>query len=139
VDSTGHALDETRQKPTLTVPQEKALVALLRGQTLTEAATTAGVSRQTVSEWLHRHPSFAAQLTARRLELREGIDRGLETAGAAAVRTLVLLMDDDDSRVCLAAARTVLELLRVEVTPPVAPEALPAVLEDSEGNGHERS
>ena len=47
---------------TISPAQEMAIAALIRGATVTDAATEAGVSRQTVSEWRNHDPEFIAAL-----------------------------------------------------------------------------
>src|SRR5713226_3345730 len=71
----------TRQKPTnpdtpdwtLTPQQETAVDLLASGKTVTDTAKALEVTRQTVSEWLHRHPGFQAALNSRRQELWAGM------------------------------------------------------------------
>ncbi len=63
----------------LTTRQRAAIAALLEGQTQADAATAAGVGRQTVSRWLNE-PAFTAAL-------REGSDGAIR---AAAVRLAAL-------------------------------------------------
>lgn len=53
----------------LTEPQLQAPGSLLDGASVTSAANAAGVSRQTVSEWKNRNPSFIAVLNAGRLDV----------------------------------------------------------------------
>ncbi len=73
----------------LTPQQETAADLLAFGATVTDAAATVKVSRQTVSEWLNHHAGFQAVLNARRRELfaenqerlRSLIPKALETLG----------------------------------------------------------
>ena len=60
---------DTTARPALTPQQELAVDLLASGRTVTEAAATVGVARQTVSEWLNRSPEFRAGLNERRQEL----------------------------------------------------------------------
>jgi hypothetical protein len=51
-------------------PQQEAVVDLLAiGSTVTDAASAAGIARQTVSEWLNHNYMFRAELNRRRNEL----------------------------------------------------------------------
>lgn len=64
--------DETRRNLfDLTDTQRTAIGELVAGATATEAADTAGVTRQTVSKWKNHHPEFIAELNRRRAELIE--------------------------------------------------------------------
>jgi predicted transcriptional regulator len=47
-----------------------AVDALVSGASITDAATTAGVRRETVSRWIHENPVFKAELNRRREEIR---------------------------------------------------------------------
>jgi len=49
---------------TLTADQRAALVAIASGQSFSEAARTAGISRQTLYEWRQSSPTFVAALNA---------------------------------------------------------------------------
>ena len=96
--------DETRPVPTLNNHQEAALLALLAGASVTEAAAQGGVTRQTASEWLHHDPDFGAALVARRAELWDSIRARFEQATAKAVDVLAELLDHEDPRIRLGAA-----------------------------------
>ena len=71
-------------KATLSQTQEIAIAALIRGATVTEAATEAGVSRQTVSEWKHHDPEFIAALNRSRYEVWHQVEDRLRTLVASA-------------------------------------------------------
>ena len=47
-----------------------AVDALVSGASITDAATSAGVRRETVSRWIHENPVFKAELNRRREEIR---------------------------------------------------------------------
>ena len=60
----------------LTATQEKALLLLASGETVTATAEAVGVSRQTVSEWANRDPEFIAALNSVRQEVLDaGADK----------------------------------------------------------------
>jgi len=65
----------------LTATQEKALLLLASGETVTATAEAVGVSRQTVSEWTNRDAEFIAALNSVRQEA--GADRLMNMVGAA--------------------------------------------------------
>jgi len=76
-----------RQKPTnpdtterwsLTPQQETAVDLIAGGKTLTDTAKAINVTRQTVSEWVNRHPGFQAALNSRREELWRGMQDTLQ-------------------------------------------------------------
>ena len=52
----------------LTPKQEMVADLLAIGRTVTDAANEVGVSRQTVSQWLHHHHAFQAALNQRRAD-----------------------------------------------------------------------
>jgi predicted transcriptional regulator len=70
----------------LTPQQEAAVDLLSAGRTVTQTADTVGVARQTVSEWLHRHPGFKASLNRRRQETWESLVNDLRSLAPTAVR-----------------------------------------------------
>ena len=60
----------------LTATQEKALLLLASGETVTATAEAVGVSRQTVSEWTNRDAEFIAALNSVRQEILDaGADK----------------------------------------------------------------
>jgi hypothetical protein len=107
----GTVADESGRKPTLSGPQEKALAALLGGSTVTAAADAAGVTRQTVSEWIHRDPAFIADLQNARATAWAVVEAKTEAAMVEAADVLVALLRDPDPRVRLAAASRLLSPL----------------------------
>ena len=72
----------------MTPQQERAIEALTAGASITDAATTVGVARQTVSGWLNHHHGFKAALNARRDELRQSTVDRLRTLLLKAVDVL---------------------------------------------------
>ncbi len=56
-------------RPELTPAQLSAINLLATGATITAAAESANVARQTVSEWMNHDPVFQASLNLRRAEL----------------------------------------------------------------------
>ncbi len=54
--------DKKRRKRTLTGKQQAALLELLAGHTITEAAERTGIARQTISGWVNQDDIFAAEL-----------------------------------------------------------------------------
>ncbi|MBI2943555.1 MAG: hypothetical protein HYY25_05095 [Candidatus Wallbacteria bacterium] len=105
------APDESRRKatPELTGPKEAALACLLSGGAATHAAAAAGVTRQTVSEWLNHDPVFASELQNRRAELWAEQRHRLEAARVSALDTLTALLFAPDWRARLAAATRLLD------------------------------
>ena len=103
--------DETRQKPTLSGPQHVALTALAAGSTVTAAAEAAGVSRQTVSDWLHHDAEFASELLSRREEQWAALRTRLELITTKAVATVAELLDHEDPRIQLAAVSRIFALV----------------------------
>lgn len=102
----------------LTGQQELALIALVGGANISQAAERAGVARETVSGWINHNDVFVADLEARRLELwRHNLSR-LRLLLAEAVEALSELMRSDNEAIRLQAARTVVQAVapgRLEV------------------------
>lgn len=96
------------------------MTALLSGSNLTEAATAAGVVRQTVAAWLGEDPVFIAEHRSRRAELWTAVRNRLEVRLVKAADTVAALLDHEDPRMQLAAARVLLDLgARYFPEPPV--------------------
>jgi hypothetical protein len=72
----------------VTPAQSLAIAALVGGSTVTEAAKKAGVSRETVSRWVHRNPEFIAELQNARAEMAAQIRCALEALGKRSVAVL---------------------------------------------------
>jgi hypothetical protein len=88
--------------------KESALVALLAGCTVEEAAAKAKVSRRTISTW-KADPDFRSQLHERRAEMVEaGVDI-LRDGLTRAARCLVDKLDSGNDQVAVSAARSLLE------------------------------
>jgi hypothetical protein len=79
---------------TISATQALALEALLKGATITKAASEAGVVRETVSRWVHHDPAFAAELQNARAELALQTLCALEALGMRAVGVLVEAMQN---------------------------------------------
>jgi hypothetical protein len=110
----------TTKTDTLTPQQAAAADLLAFGATVTDAAATVEVSRQTVSEWLHHHAGFQAALHARQRELWQGNAERLRSLVPKALETLEGSLSDEKQGV--AAAVHVLKAAGLYGLP--APEGL---------------
>ena len=82
--------------PKVTRRQNLAVAALLGGATVTDAARTVGVVRQTLAKWL-RQPAFQAALRdGERLAL-DGAARRLVALSGKAINTLESVLDNADT------------------------------------------
>ena len=86
----------------LTPQQAAAVDALAFGATVTDAAETVKVSRQTVSEWLHHNAAFQAALHARQRELWQGYVERLRSLVPKAMDTLEAAVSDEQQGVAVA-------------------------------------
>ncbi|MGH9839322.1 MAG: hypothetical protein ACREEM_11120 [Blastocatellia bacterium] len=109
-------------KPELTPAQLSAVNLLATGGTITAAAESANVARQTVSEWMNHDPVFQATLNQRRSELwseqcdryRAMLPKALDTVETA------LTNGGPDA---LKAALTIIRLSGLDVKPTGETEA----------------
>jgi malate synthase len=84
-------------------PQQAAAADLLAfGATVTDAAATVKVSRQTVSEWLNHHAGFQAVLNARRRELFAENQERLRSLIPKALETLEGSLGDEKQAMAAA-------------------------------------
>ncbi len=86
----------------LTPQQETAADLLAFGATVTDAAATVKVSRQTVSEWLNHHAGFQAVLNARRRELFAENQERLRSLIPKALETLEGSLGDEKQAMAAA-------------------------------------
>ena len=93
------------------VVRARAILALLSEQTISKAATKAGVSEKTLRRWLADDEAFKADYAAARRKTFEiGMGR-VQAAAGRAIDTLEELLDDTDHpSVRLGAVRTLAEL-----------------------------
>jgi len=77
----------------MTDRQRKAIYALVSGDTITDAADKAGVSRKTVHTWLEE-PGFLGELERLRALREEVVLETLQAATGAAARRLLNLVQD---------------------------------------------
>lgn len=103
----------------LTPQQEAAVDLLATGQTITDTAAAVGVSRQTVSGWLHHDFAFQAALNLRQHELWAGLSARLRAMLPKALANLEAALDAGDMRAALA----VLKLAAVPLAPSGATDA----------------
>ena len=122
---------------TLTPQQETAVDLLASGKTVTDTATAVEVTRQTVSEWLHRHPGFQAALNSRRQELWAGM---ADTLRGLLPRALEVLKCELEGEQPLPAAVHVLKACGLYGMPaPHGPtEVEDAVLAEQQRQGERR-
>jgi hypothetical protein len=88
----------------LSPTQEKALAALLAGQTVTAAAKAADVDRTTVYRWL-RHPDshrFQDAFQRGRRELRQATEARLLALASKATDCLEIALSQGDGKAALA-------------------------------------
>ncbi len=91
----------------LTPAQAAAANALATGSTHTEAATAAGVTRETVTRWSNHHPGFRTALDRyRRALAAEQAERALRVRGKA-LDVVETALDADDLTAALAVLRAV--------------------------------
>lgn len=81
---------------TLRPKQRKALEALIISGEVTQAATAAGVSRETVYKWL-KEPEFKAALSQAESEAIGNLSRALVMLGEQATETLRAAMSDNEA------------------------------------------
>jgi hypothetical protein len=72
----------------LSPAQSIAVAALVSGSTVSGAAEKAGVTRETVSRWVHRDPHFIAELQNTRAEIAAQTRCALESLGKRSVEVL---------------------------------------------------
>ena len=88
---------------------EKAVQALEQGKTTTDAARVGGLTRARLSELL-RTPALRDEVERRCVEQREAAERIVMRVQPLAVNCLVDLLENEDAKVRMGAARDLLVL-----------------------------
>lgn len=102
--------DKTRQ---LSIEQANALEHLLQGQSDRAVADAVGVARQTIWEWRNHDPLFIAELNRQRVELWAEARERLKSLANHALDVVELHLDSDDPKASLAAAKYILQGVRL--------------------------
>jgi hypothetical protein len=82
----------------LSTPQEQALEWLISGGSVAEAAEVVGVTRQTISRWLHHDPDFRAVYDAWKIESSQLLEGRLIAAGESAMDNILNAVRSHDVR-----------------------------------------
>ena len=103
--------DNTRRNPTTSLSdrQRVAIATLVAAGTQTDAAHAAGVTRQTVNDWVNHHIGFITELNKRRHEQSQTSARRLQQTVSAAIDTISAQITQGD----IAAAFQLLKLVGV--------------------------
>src|SRR4051812_27246851 len=101
----------------LPVDHERAIAALLTGESVTGAAGRAGVSRQTVHRWLAEDPAFIAAYNQARCEVAEAVGQSLRVLSVESVRVLERALTDPGTPAALRV-RAALGVLKLTAAPP---------------------
>lgn len=87
----------------LTTRQQQALVMIITGRSVADAAKAANVKRQTVYTWLNQ-PNFRQVMEKEKTELLERISLSLTSLGDKAIKALDQALEDPNISVRLRAA-----------------------------------
>lgn len=110
--------DDLQQNPTLeslSPAQQRALVAILEGKTITAAAEAASVGRTTVHRWLKYDLIFKAALSAARKELWLATCRRLDCLTVKAVECVEKAIETGDVRAALEVLKGLQVFDRVSI------------------------
>lgn len=88
----------------LTSKQERAIDALLQGETLSQTAQTVGVDRSTIHRW-SAQPEFAASLNRRRLAMRDASMSRLQRLQELSIETMEGAIKQGNEQAALAVLR----------------------------------
>lgn len=89
----------------LSPQQLQALESLLRGETVTEAASRAGVDRTTVHRWQREDYRFMAAVNSGRREIAEAIQARLLGVALSASETVASAIESGDVRTALTVLK----------------------------------
>ncbi len=122
--------------------QSLAIEALAGGSNVTAAAKAAGVTRETVSRWMHHDPVFITELHNIQVEMATQTRCALEALGMRSIETLSnALQNNFVQSTALRAACAVLKILganRAETLEPTTPQEVQLRLREREQKLQER-
>lgn len=84
--------------------QQRAVAALVSGETVKDAARDAGVNRSTVHRWL-KEPDFMAALNGARRRLRDEQEHRLMALGSKAISTIASALDQGDTKAAFVVVK----------------------------------
>ncbi|MDQ3523828.1 MAG: hypothetical protein M3451_02105 [Chloroflexota bacterium] len=106
----------------LTMAQEVAISALIRGATVSAAAAEASVVRQTVSTWKNTNPAFIAALNRERRHVWEQEQDRVRAIRTKALEVIALALEGDGSYDRAIEVLKALSRLNDRPTGPTTPE-----------------
>jgi hypothetical protein len=98
-----------KRTSTLSLRQERMIVAILQSRTIEEAVKAARISRTIFYQWLNDDERFRSELQARRQAVFESHLHDLKAVMGGAVAELNRLLGSKDERIRLGAVRTSLD------------------------------
>jgi len=101
-DRDAHGADDRDDDPSILPAQQTVLRELLRGATVTAAASTGGVAARTVHRWLKSDAVFIAMYNRARRDMAEAQRSRLMELTALALDTVERALNDGDARTALA-------------------------------------
>ena len=97
--------NDTDATEPLSSVQLKVLESLVAGESITKAAKTNGVSRETVHRWHRNNFAFRATLNRMKHELQESVDARLLATTSRAAENVAKAVADGDVKVSLHVLR----------------------------------
>jgi hypothetical protein len=111
--------------------QQRAISALLAGQSHQQAAAAAGVSDRALRKWQHQ-PHFKAELERQRLELAKAGIASLQALTSKSAARLAALLDSEKEGVVLSTAKFVLQMAVATIDQAEILERLEALEQEQE-------
>jgi hypothetical protein len=103
-------MTKTEENNLLSFQKVQAAQQLARGMSVTKAAETVGITRQTLSEWKNHDSEFQAEVKKQREKLwRENLSR-VRSLTARAIDVLSEGLESEDFKIRLTSARAILSV-----------------------------
>jgi hypothetical protein len=101
--------DNTRHNPTIDLSDRQlvAIATLVAAGTQKEAANAAGVTRQTVNDWVNHHYGFIAKINELRAERLQSCADELQTSVRKALELVTKTIDEGHTAVALGLLKLV--------------------------------
>ena len=104
----------TQNDPLLLSPlQEKAIIELLTGKSLTAVASELKIGRKTLNRWLN-HPIFKGELEQRQRELNQATSHRIQSLATKSIDRLETLLDSDDLNIVFKTATFLLSRIPIQ-------------------------
>lgn len=111
-------MNQKKSSKKLSAKQQRAIVLIVEGESITKIASEIGVDRSTIYRWQHENPVFMAELGRVKSSLWDASQEKLRNAWMAAIDAIIEMLDSEDERMRMKAAEL---MLGMDIKAPSSP------------------